>query len=116
MMVKKVELKLRDPAEPRHTGPEPGENIMCACGQPVKTHPRCQACGGFGYNGAEDCELKSIIREFRGRQLCPGCIRRWQAIEKKAGQETEFKYMASDKIQKARQTVMFTPEGARLAK
>lgn len=65
-----------------------GQNtgICEACGEKMKSHPVCQACGLLIGGGHLD-----KIEYYRGHRLCCWCAENWRKYEKKMGQEWGWK-------------------------
>jgi hypothetical protein len=60
--------------------------ICETCGEPMKYHPKCDGCGILTGQGHI-----FYSSEYRGRNLCPGCIKQWQLLEKEKGRKLTWK-------------------------
>ena len=65
---------------------------------PLAGHPQCESCGILAGEGHEVLEL---VR-YREKVLCPGCVKRWEALEKVDGSPLTFEEMVMDDGARAR--------------
>jgi hypothetical protein len=59
---------------------------LCSCGIPLKGHLKCPSCGSYAGPG----HLLQNLELWREKNLCPKCIKRWQALEKQMGIEINY--------------------------
>ena len=68
------------------------------CSHPLAGHPQCESCGILAGEGHVVLEL---VR-YREKMLCPGCVKRWEALEKVDGHPLTFEEMMLDKNERVR--------------
>ena len=79
------------------------EKYMCA--HAVKEHQQCEACGILAGEGHE---VQELVR-YREKMLCPGCVKRWEALEKVDGSPLTFEEMVMDDGARARERAKNPP-------
>ena len=62
------------------------------CSHPLTGHQQCESCGILAGEGHVVLEL---VR-YRGKSLCSGCVKRWEALEKVDGSPLTFEEMVMD--------------------
>ena len=62
------------------------------CSHPLTGHQQCESCGILAGEGHLVLEL---VR-YRGKVLCPGCVKRWEGLEKVDGSPLTFEEMVMD--------------------
>lgn len=70
------------------------------CGEPMKSHPTCDACGGSSGSGHLVC-----CSAYRGYDLCGDCQRKWERLDRLVGRETTWEELLRP------QTLFFFPKG-----
>ena len=68
------------------------------CSHPLAGHPQCESCDILASEGHLVIELV----KYRGKVLCPGCVKRWKGLEKKEGHPLTFEEMMLDKNERVR--------------
>jgi len=61
------------------------------CGEPMETHPKCEACGVLCDTG----HLEGLPSPYRGYDLCGHCEAKWRTLDKVIGRETTWKEVLS---------------------
>ena len=62
------------------------------CSHPLTGHQQCESCGILAGEGHLVIELV----KYREKMLCPGCVKRWEGLEKVDGSPLTFEEMVMD--------------------
>ena len=68
------------------------------CSHPLTGHPQCESCGILASEG----HLVQELVRYREKMLCPGCVKRWEGLEKVLEHPLTFGEMVMDDGARAR--------------